>query len=422
MDPIERVLSEVDRAADEIVQYTVDLVRIPTVNPPGEAYDACAHFVGDDLARRSYDVEYIAAEGRAEHTARHPRINVVGTRRGGPGPVVHLNSHIDVVPAGDGWTVDPFGGRIKDGKIFGRGVCDMKAGLAASVFAIEAIARAGVALPGTVEISGTADEESGGFAGVAYLAETGRIRKGRTDFVIIPEPLNVDRICVGHRGVYWFEVTARGRIGHGSMPFLGVNAIDGMGRLLQAVRDTLMPALASRRTAVPVVPPGARHATININGIEGGQRVDGIQTPCVADLCRAVFDRRFLIEEGLDAAKQEIAALVAQVAAAAPDVRFDVRDLMIVHPTRTPDDSPVIGSLDRSIRRVLGRGAELVASPGTYDHKHVARIAGVPHCVAYGPGELEQAHQPDEYCRIDDLLNATKVIALATLDLMGAGR
>jgi len=236
MDPIERVLSEVDRAADEIVQYTVDLVRIPTVNPPGEAYDACAHFVGDDLARRSYDVEYIAAEGRAEHTARHPRINVVGTRRGGPGPVVHLNSHIDVVPAGDGWTVDPFGGRIKDGKIFGRGVCDMKAGLAASVFAIEAIARAGVALPGTVEISGTADEESGGFAGVAYLAETGRIRKGRTDFVIIPEPLNVDRICVGHRGVYWFEVTARGRIGHGSMPFLGVNAIEHMGLILDRIR------------------------------------------------------------------------------------------------------------------------------------------------------------------------------------------
>jgi succinyl-diaminopimelate desuccinylase len=422
MDPIQRILSEVDRAADEIVQFTVDLVKIPTVNPPGEEYDACAHFLGDELARRSFEVEYIAAEGRAEHTARHPRINVVGTRRGGSGPVVHLNGHIDVVPAGDGWTVDPFGGLVKDGKIFGRGVCDMKAGIAAAVFAVEAIARAGVALPGTVEISGTADEESGGFAGVAYLAETGRIKRGRTDFVIIPEPLNVDRICIGHRGVYWFEVTARGRIGHGSMPFLGVSAIDGMGRLLQAVRDTLMPVLASRRTAVPVVPPGARHATINVNGIEGGQPVDGIQTPCIADLCRAVFDRRFLIEEGFDAAKHEIAALVAQVAAEAGDVRFDVRDLMVVHPTRTPDDSPVIGSLDRSIRRVLGRHAELIASPGTYDHKHVARIAGVPHCVAYGPGELEQAHQPDEYCRIDDLVNATKVIALATLDLMDGGR
>jgi succinyl-diaminopimelate desuccinylase len=103
-------------------------------------------------------------------------------------------------------------------------------------------------------------------------------------------------------------------------------------------------------------------------------------------------------------------------------VRFDLRDLMVVHPTRTPDDSPVIAALDRSIRRVLGKPADLIASPGTYDHKHVARIAGVPHCVAYGPGELELAHQPDESCRIDDLVNATKVIALATLDLMSRGR
>ena len=422
MQPIERILVEVDRAADEIVQFTADLVRIPTVNPPGEEYEPCARFLGDFLDRRGFVVEYIAADGRPEHTARYPRVNVVGARRGGEGPVVHLNGHIDVVPAGDGWTVDPFSGLVRDGKIFGRGVCDMKAGIAAAVFAAEAIERAGVRLPGTIEISGTVDEESGGFAGVAYLAETGRIKKGRTDFVIIPEPLNVDRICIGHRGVYWFEVTARGRIGHGSMPFLGVSAIDGMGRLLQSVRDELMPALAARRTAVPVVPPGARHATINVNGIEGGQPVDGIQTPCVADLCRAVFDRRFLIEEGFDATKREIAALVERVAGDANGVRFDVRDLMVVHPTRTPDDSPVIGAIDRSIRSVLGKPAELIASPGTYDHKHVTRIAGIADCVAYGPGELELAHQPNEYCRIEDLVNATKVIALATLDLMGAGR
>jgi len=183
-----------------------------------------------------------------------------------------------------------------------------------------------------------------------------------------------------------------------------------------------MPRLAARRTDVPVVPAGARHATINVNGIDGGQPVDGIQTPCVADLCRAVFDRRFLIEEGFEATRDEIADLVAAVAAKSPGVRFVVRELMVVHPTRTPDDSPLIGALDRSIRRVLGKPAALIASPGTYDHKHVARIAGVPHCVAYGPGELELAHQPDEYCRVDDLINATKVLALAVLDLMDAGR
>src|SRR5471032_620621 len=423
MTSIDRILAEIDRATDEIVQFTVDLVRIPTVNPPGDEYEACARFVGDHLDRRNYDVEYITADGRPEHTRRHPRINVVGSRPGtGGGPVVHLNGHIDVVPPGDGWTVDPFGGVVQDGRIFGRGVCDMKAGLAAAVYAAEAIERAGVRLPGTIEISGTVDEESGGFAGVAWLAECGRIAKARTDFVIIPEPLNVDRICIGHRGVYWFEVTARGRSSHGSMPFLGSSAIDGMGRLLQSVRDELMPSLASRRTDAPVVPPGARHATINVNGIEGGQPVDGIQTPCVADFCRAVFDRRSLIEEGFDATKREIAELVDRVAAQAGGVRFDVRDLMVVHPVRTPGDSPVIAALEQSIHRVLGRTAELIASPGTYDHKHITRIAGIPHCVAYGPGELELAHQPDEYCRIDDIVNATKVLALATLDLMGAGR
>jgi succinyl-diaminopimelate desuccinylase len=165
------------------------------------------------------------------------------------------------------------------------------------------------------------------------------------------------------------------------------------------------------------VPPGARHATININGIEGGQPVDGIQTPCVADVCRAVFDRRFLIEEGFDATKQEIVELLDRVAADVPELRCSIRDLMVVHPVRTPEDSPLIGVLERGLQRVLGRSGGLVASPGTYDHKHVTRIGGVTNCVAYGPGILDLAHQPDEWCGVDDVINATKVIALAVLEL-----
>src|SRR5205807_318259 len=154
--------------------------------------------------------------------------------------------------------------------------------------------------------------------------------------------------------VYWFEVTAHGRIGHGSMPFLGVSAIDGMGRLLQTIREELMPLLATRRTAVPVVPPGARQATINVNGIDGGQPIDGSQTPCVADLCRAVFDRRFLIEEGIAATREEIATLVKRAAAAAPGVEFELRDLMIVDPVLTPHGSPVVAAIDGALERVLG--------------------------------------------------------------------
>jgi succinyl-diaminopimelate desuccinylase len=135
-----------------------------------------------------------------------------------------------------------------------------------------------------------------------------------------------------------------------------------------------------------------------------------------------VFDRRFLLEEGFEGTRREVEALLDRVRDAEPRIQYALRDLMVVHPTRTPDDSPVIAALQGSIERVLGRRAELIASPGTYDHKHVARIAGVPHCVAYGPGELEQAHQPDEYTRVDDIVNSTKVLALSVLELTGALR
>ena len=414
---IDAVLRQVDALAGEAVAFTSAMIRIPTINPPGDLYEECARFIGHVLADCGFETEYYAAEGRPEHTVAHPRINVVGTRRGrADRPVVHLNGHFDVVPAGDGWTVDPWGGEVRDGKIYGRGSCDMKAGIAAAVFASEAIRRAGIELNGTVEISGTVDEESGGFAGVAWLAEHGRLSKDRTDYVIIPEPLYVDRICIGHRGVYWFEVQTRGRIAHGSMPFHGVSAIDHMGLVLDRIHREMQPRLASRTTDVPVIPPGARHATLNVNGINGGQPVDGIQTPCVADRCRAVFDRRFLLEEGFDATKAEVIEMLDAIRRDVPDFQYDIKDLMVVHPTRTPDGSPVIGALERALQRVLGRSG-LVASPGTYDQKHVARIAGVPHCVAYGPGILDLAHQPDEYCGVDDLVSATKVIALALLDL-----
>jgi succinyl-diaminopimelate desuccinylase len=418
MHPIDRIVTEVDRAAEEIVQFTRDLVRIPTVNPPGDEYESCARFLGEQLARHHFDIEYVVADSHEAHSARHPRVNVIGTRRGSHhGPGVHLNGHIDVVPPGFGWTVDPFEGVVCDGRIIGRGVCDMKAGLAAAVFAAEAIRRSDVVLPGLLEISGTVDEESGGFAGVAHLARMGRIARARTPFVIIPEPLNVDRICIGHRGVYWFELTTKGQIAHGSMPFLGSSAIDGMSDVLAAIRSELEPVLESRVTAMPVVPEAARRATINVNGLEGGQRVDGIQTPCVADRCRAVFDRRFLFEESFECTRDELVALIANTLRGVPGITYELRDLMVVDPVRTPDGSPVIGALDGAIRRVLGSAARLVASPGTYDQKHFARIAGIPDCVAYGPGEIELAHQPDESCAIADIVNATKVIALATLDL-----
>jgi succinyl-diaminopimelate desuccinylase len=190
-----------------------------------------------------------------------------------------------------------------------------------------------------------------------------------------------------------------------------------MSHLLDLVRDELGPALYQRVTAMPVVPEGSKRATININGIDGGQPIDDVPSPCVADRCRVVFDRRFLAEEGLERTRAEIAALVRQAQARMPDVTFTIEDRLIFEPTTAPDDAPLIGALTGAIEQVTGRKAALVASPGTYDQKHVARIGGVTHCVAYGPGELAMAHQPDEYCSVEDIVSCTKVLALAVLRL-----
>lgn len=413
----DRVLEAVRGATDELIELTCALVRVPTVNPPGENYRDAAELLGKQLAQSGYEISYHDAEGRPEHTVAHPRVNVLGRLGGNAHPAVHLNGHLDVVPANRGWSVEPFAAVVKNGKIYGRGTADMKAGIAAAVYAVEALRRADLTLRGSVEISGTIDEESGGQAGVAWLCERGVIRRERVDHVIIPEPLNPDRICIGHRGVYWFKVTAEGRVAHGSMPFLGVSAIDHLAHLVERMRTELQPVLASRTTAVPVVPEGARHATLNVNAILGGQAGREPQTPCVADRAEAIFDRRFLFEEGFDAARTEIVELLARAERQDPARHYELEDLLVFHPVRTPDGSPLVAALERAVASVYARPATLVASPGTYDHKHFVRLGGIEDCVAYGPGTLELAHQPDEYVAIEDLVRATEVIALSLIEL-----
>jgi len=406
--------------AGEMVEFLRELIAIPTVNPPGENYAACADWLGARLARFDYDVEMVPAEGRPEHTAEHPRVNVIARLRGAPArPLLHFNGHFDVVPVGDGWTVDPFAGTVRDGKIYGRGATDQKAGIAASIFAVEAIRRAGVRLRGAVEQSGTVDEESGGFAGMAYLAERGFVSRDRTDFVVITEPLNVDRVCLGHRGVYWFEVATLGRIAHGSMPFLGVSAISKMTDFLALVERELKPALSLRVTGMPVEPPEARCASINVNSISGGQPGGGLQTPCVADRCEAILDRRFLIEEPIEEVREEIRDILESLAQDDPDFRYRMKDLMTVLPIQTDPACKLVTTMASAVRDVLGSEPPLIASPGTYDQKHVMRLGLVDQCIAYGPGMLDLSHQPDEHCRVDHLVQGSKAMALAAMRLLG---
>ncbi len=412
---------------DHLIALTQDLIRIPTLNPPGDNYREVCEYLDTRLRKSGFATELIRARGTPGDSDKYPRWNIVA-RREGPraGDCVHFNSHIDVVEVGNGWTKDPFGGELSDGKIYGRGACDMKGGLAASIIAAEAFLETHRDFAGAIEISGTADEESGGYGGVAYLAEKGYFDPARVQHVIIPEPLNKDRVCLGHRGGWWAEIETFGEIAHGSMPFLGDCAVRHMGAVLTEFEDKLYPAMAARTTDMPVVPEGARSSTMNINSIHGGQpeQADdytGLPAHCVPDSCRIVIDRRFLAEENIDAVRGEVKDLLDGLKANRDRFDYDMREINVVLPSMTDRDAPVVQTIAAEIEKVLGKPAEFVASPGTYDQKHIDRIGKLKNCIAYGPGILELAHKPDEYVGVEDMADSAEVMAGALRQILLAG-
>ena len=418
----DRLSARVDEKRDDLIALTQALVRIPTLNPPGENYLEICEFLARRLQDHGFEVDFIRAEGTPGDSERYPRWNLVARRAGAQtGQCVHFNSHTDVVEVGQGWTVDPFGGELIDGKVYGRGSCDMKGGLAASIIAAEAFIEVCPDYAGAIEISATTDEETGGYGGVAYLAEEGHY--AHVDHVIIPEPLQKDRICLGHRGVWWGEIETHGEIAHGSMPFLGDCAVRHIGAVLRQMEDKLYPALAEKRTAMPVVPEGARQSTMNINSFHGGQDeappdFTGWPSACVPDSARMIIDRRYLMEESQDEVVSEIRGILDHLAQTRPDFRYDLRELWSVSPTMTEKDAPVVETVSKAIRTVLGKEPEFVVSPGTYDQKHIDRIGKLKNCIAYGPGLLELAHKPDEYVGVEDMVHSAKVMGLCLIDLL----
>ncbi|MDG1450286.1 MAG: acetylornithine deacetylase/succinyl-diaminopimelate desuccinylase family protein, partial [Ascidiaceihabitans sp.] len=410
------LMVRIDGKREDLIQLTQDLIRIPTLNPPGENYGAICDFLNKRLQASGFETQLIRAFDTPGDSERYPRWNIIARRDGTSlGDCVHFNSHTDVVEVGSGWTFDPFGGEIADGNIYGRGACDMKGGLASSIIAAEAFIEQYPDFSGAIEISGTADEESGGYGGVAYLAEHGHFSPEKVQHVIIPEPLQKDRICLGHRGGWWAEIETKGEIAHGSMPFLGDCAVRHMGAVIHEFEDKLFPIMAARRTDMPVVPEGAKSSTMNINSIHGGQKEQsddftGLPAHCVPDSCRIVIDRRFLVEEPLDQVRSEVTDLLEGLRVARPDFEYELTELNSVLPSMTDKTAPVVETVAQAIEDVMGKAPEYVASPGTYDQKHIDRIGKLKNCIAYGPGILEMAHKPDEYIGINDMLDSAKVM------------
>ena len=421
---LEQLQAEIAARREALISTTCELLAIPTLNPPGQHYRDICDWLDKRLQKSGFTTHLLRATGTPGDSDKYPRWNIIARHEGKqPGQTVHFNSHTDIVTVGEGWTKDPFGGDRDGDIIWGRGACDMKGGLAASIIAAEAFIARFPDYHGAIEISGTADEETGGYGGVAWLAEQGWFNPDRVQHVIIPEPLNKDRICLGHRGVWWAEIETKGRIAHGSMPFLGDCAVRHMGAVLEEMEASLFPLLASRTTEMPVVPEQARQSTLNINSIHGGLPVpeegySGFPSACVPDKCVITIDRRYLMEEEPDGVRAEIEQMLDKIKAERPGFDWEIRELWQVHPTMTEKEAPVVGAVGRAIEAVTGKQADFVVSPGTYDQKHIDRIGKLKNCIAYGPGILELAHQPDEWISITDMTDSAAVMGLALAELL----
>jgi succinyl-diaminopimelate desuccinylase len=194
-----------------------------------------------------------------------------------------------------------------------------------------------------------------------------------------------------------------------------------MSAFLELIEQRLFPALDKKKTIMPVVPEGARRSTLNLQSIHGGEdeSFSGMPSPLVPDSCRLTMDRRFLIEEDIIEVKAEVTDLLEELADSRPNFRYQIHDIMEFLPTMTDAEAPVVKAVSAAILDILGKTPDHVISPGTYDQKHIARIGHLHDCIAYGPGILELAHQPDEYIVIDDMVTAAKVMAASTLKLLG---
>lgn len=426
MDERQRaVCAAVDALAGEMVETLQAFIRVPTVNPPGEAYEDFVALAKGLLDRLGYATEVVRVPDEllpalAPLGEGLPRPSLLARLSGpaGPGFRLHINGHYDVVPAGHDWTRDPFGGELVDGRIYGRGACDMKSGLVAQVYAVEALRRAGVDWAGEVTHSFVPDEETVGNrnAGTGFLVEQELISRDNTDGVIITEPFGLDGIGVGHKGALWGAFTLYGKQAHGSAPHLGVNAVELAARFLCRAESELKPQLRQRRTELLLATPGTETATLSFDTIEGG-----VATNVIPDRCTVTFNRRLVPPETLDQARQELFDLLEALRVEEPRARWSYEERYATPPTLVDEQEPLAQAAAQAIR-AMGMTPRVMISAGSHDQRFVVHGAGITNSILYGPATNGTSHQSDEYITVDELVTGTKVLALILLDVLRPAR
>ena len=409
-DPTEKVFREIDRSKRELISFLKEFVQIRTINPPGENYKECAIFLEKKLKELNLKARKVDVPKKRLVDARvdFPRTSVIGLLKGKLGKqTLHINGHFDVVPVGSGWTVDPFGGEIHDGKMYGRGTSDMKGGVAAAIMAAASIARSDLELSGNLEISSTPDEETGGELGAGYLVSNGHIHG---DAAIVAEGSEVDQVSIAHKGVLWMELKTIGKATHASRPHLGVNAVTKMARVLLAL-DKLAEDLKGRKTASSSIFHDAPWPVLTVGGkITGGTKIN-----IVPDSCTSTLDRRLLPEEKVEDAEKEILAVIEELKRQDSELKIEMKPLLKIAPLICDKKSLIVSCLTEAIERINGASPQIVGTSGFTDAHYFGQKMPT---AMFGPATHGIGHQADEYVEIDHLMRATKVFAATAIRML----
>jgi succinyl-diaminopimelate desuccinylase len=392
---------------DEEVAFLQRLVRQPTDTPPG---DNAPHAeltarllvqMGLEVERHPVPSDQVRAQGLQSLT------NLIVRRRYGEGgPVIALNAHGDVVPPGEGWTQDPYGGALVDGALYGRAAAVSKSDFASYTYALRALEAVARPTRGTIELHFTYDEEFGGELGPGWL-----LAQGLTKPELLIAAGFSHQVVTAHNGCLQLEVTLHGQAAHAAYPETGVDALQAATRLLAVLyaHNTL---LRQRRSAVA----GISHPYLNVGRIEGGTNTNVVPGKVMLKL-----DRRFIPEEDAAEVEAELRALIEATIAACPGVRLDCRRLLLAQALQPlPGRAPLVAALQRHGQAVFGEALPECGTP-LYTDVRLYAAHGVP-AVIYGAGPRtvldSNAKRADEHLRLSDLLGATRVLARTLHELL----
>lgn len=409
---IEATLAQfIDSHHAEQIEFLRQIVRVPSDTPPGNN-NPPAEKAAELLTAKGYTVERFAVpEQRVRDYGMQSITNLIVRQKfgTGTGPTIALNAHGDVVPPGEGWSFDPYGGEVKDGRMYARGVAVSKSDIAGFTFALDALKaaeKAGAKLNGNVELHLTYDEEFGGLLGPGYLLEQ---KATKPDYVIGASFSYA--IVTAHNGCLQFEVTVHGTATHGSMPETGHDALQAANAILSAIYGKL-PDLAKIKSKVP----GINTPTMLVGQIAGGTNTNVVPGKVVMKM-----DRRLIPEENPAEVEAQVRAMIEGAVAGRTGIRVEIKRILLANALKPlAGNAKLVAALQKHGERIMGEPIPAIGVP-LYTDARLYGEAGIP-VVLYGAGPRtvpeSNAKRADENLLLEDLRKATQVVACAVADLL----